>query len=136
MILSTSFAETLFSLGGGTIFCAFILFVLLSVLLEPSKHLQHAWFSSVSLKNGKGWGIFSVPDEQGQQLPMVEVACSHPGFSQTSSHFGLGHTEGLWHFQSHFGSSQTGTHWFSCLAAYLNNNHKYYYSFSIEKDYI
>lgn len=31
------------------------------------------------------------------------------GFSQTNSHFGLGHC-GLWHFQSHFGSSQTGSH--------------------------
>jgi hypothetical protein len=32
----------------------------------------------------------------------------HPGFSQTSSHFGLGHS-GLWHFQSQFGSSQTAS---------------------------
>jgi len=31
------------------------------------------------------------------------------GFSQTSSHFGLGQL-GLWHFQSHLGSSQTGSH--------------------------
>jgi len=31
------------------------------------------------------------------------------GFSQTNSHFGLGHA-GLWHFQSHFGSSHTGSH--------------------------
>ena len=31
------------------------------------------------------------------------------GFSHTNSHFGLGHC-GLWHFQSHFGSSQTGSH--------------------------
>ena len=31
------------------------------------------------------------------------------GFSQTSSHFGLGQT-GLAHFQSHLGSSQTASH--------------------------
>ena len=31
------------------------------------------------------------------------------GFSQTNSHFGFGHS-GLWHFQSHFGSSHTASH--------------------------
>ena len=32
----------------------------------------------------------------------------HPGFSHTSSHFGLGHS-GLMHFQSQLGSSQTAS---------------------------
>ena len=31
------------------------------------------------------------------------------GFSQTNSHFGLGHN-GLEHFQSQFGSAQTDSH--------------------------
>jgi len=31
-----------------------------------------------------------------------------PGFSQTNSHFGFGHS-GLWHFQSQFGSKQTAS---------------------------
>jgi hypothetical protein len=31
------------------------------------------------------------------------------GFSQTNSHLGFGQA-GLWHFQSHLGSSQTGSH--------------------------
>ena len=44
------------------------------------------------------------------------------GFSQTSSHFGLGQF-GLAHFQSHLGSSQTASH--SGLGAYIFNNLNY-----------
>lgn len=40
------------------------------------------------------------------------------GFSQTSSHFGLGHS-GLVHFQSHLGSSQTASH--SGLGAFIRS---------------
>jgi len=67
--------------------------------------LQQEVFFSVSLKNGKGWATLGAPKAHGQHSTLG----TQLGFSQTSSHLGLGQF-GLWHFQSHFGSSQTGSH--------------------------
>ena len=68
-------------------------------------HWQHCWFCSVSLKNGNGWATCGVPKAHGQHSTFG----TQFGFSQTSSHFGFGQF-GLWHFQSHRGSSHTGSH--------------------------
>jgi len=78
---------------------------------------QHLWFVSDSLKNGNGAATLAAPAAHGQQSTFG----AQLGFSQTNSHFGFGHC-GLWHFQSHLGSSHTASH--SGLGAYydyLNN---------------
>jgi len=61
--------------------------------------------AEVSLKNGKGAATLAPPIAHGQHSTLG----TQLGFSQTNSHFGLGQL-GLWHFQSHFGSSQTASH--------------------------
>ena len=71
---------------------------------------QQAGSYSVSLK--------SITPSRGAPLAshLQHSICGlQVGFSQTSSHLGLGHS-GLWHFQSHLGSSQTASH--SGLGAY------------------
>ena len=78
-------------------------------LKEP--HPQHCLLVSVSLKKGKA-GEDPFDPLQGQHSTFgVQL-----GFSQTSSHLGLGQF-GLWHFQSHFGSSHTASH--SGFGAYI-----------------
>ena len=60
-------------------------------------------------------GVYPIPKpSQGQQATFGLQL----GFSQTNSHFGLGHS-GLEHFQSHFGSSHTASH--SGFGALINN---------------
>jgi len=66
---------------------------------------QHSLLFSASLKNGKGWATLGAPIAQGQHSTLG----TQFGFSHTSSHFGFGQL-GLWHFQSHLGSSQTASH--------------------------
>ena len=83
------------------------------MLINQWLHEQHVGFFSVSLK--KKIGVYP------------KAAPSHPqhatfglqlGFSQTSSHLGLGHS-GFVHYQSHLGSSQTASH--SGLGAFIFN---------------
>ena len=66
---------------------------------------QHLLFFSVSLNIGKLGITPTTPLSQEQQ----STEGLQVGFSQTNSHFGFGHC-GLWHFQSHLGSSQTASH--------------------------
>jgi hypothetical protein len=69
--------------------------------LQPQQFL----FFSVSLKNGKGVDAAEAPIAQLQHSTLG----TQLGFSQTNSHLGLGQA-GFLHFQSHFGSSHTGSH--------------------------
>ncbi len=73
-------------------------------------HEQHEGLDSVSLKIGTATPTTPAAQEQHSAYGL------QVGFSQTSSHLGLGHS-GLWHFQSHLGSSQTASH--SGLGAYM-----------------
>ena len=72
---------------------------------------QHCGLFSDSLKIGRLGEYPTIPTAQEQH----STSGLQLGFSQTNSHFGLGHS-GLWHFQSHLGSSQTASH--SGLGAY------------------
>ncbi len=66
---------------------------------------QQVGLISASLNIGNLGRAPTAPGWQAQQSTLgLQV-----GFSQTSSHLGLGHS-GLWHFQSHLGSSQTASH--------------------------
>ncbi len=67
-------------------------------------HLQHDGSDSASLKNMTPSRGAPLASHLQHSIWGLQV-----GFSQTSSHLGLGHS-GLWHFQSHFGSSQTASH--------------------------
>jgi hypothetical protein len=49
-------------------------------------HWQHWFCFSVSLKNGKGWATLGAPKAHGQHSTLG----TQLGFSQTSSHLGLG----------------------------------------------
>ena len=67
-------------------------------------HEQHVGFFSVSLKKKIGVCPKAAPSQ-----PQHATLGLQFGFSQTSSHFGFGHS-GFVHFQSHLGSSQTASH--------------------------
>ncbi len=65
---------------------------------------QQVGFFSVSLKKKIGVYPKAAPSHPQQATFGLQL-----GFSQTNSHFGLGHS-GLVHYQSHLGSSQTASH--------------------------
>ena len=73
-------------------------------------HEQQVGFFSVSLKKKIGVCPNAAPSQ-----PQHATLGLQLGFSQTSSHLGLGQL-GLAHFQSHLGSSHTASH--SGLGAY------------------